>query len=475
MIDAYGSAFDQHSVDYAQTWGEDPIARLMRDEVFCSMKTGLNRPSKVLDLGCGIGLDSAWLVSQGHSVLAVDHSAGMLAQAQQRVPELSVVHARAEDALDTFEVDAFDAAILNFGGSSLDLTRLAAGLTRCIRPGGLVWVVPMPRIAPLWVMGALKRGRFGDAWRRFQSETEIDVGGVIVTTRYLTSRQIVDAMRPGFHLQIQRSLGLSIPPPGSRTGASLGAARIELERRLSSLPLLRQMGDHLLMRFQRETRPQSNRSVKQRIQRKIETRRARETGTTALRTPILELTEGCQSHCVGCSHRGPAGGESLDLDRIQALLSEARALGAEEVLLTGGEPLIRSDIVFILEAAHASGLRVTLLTNGLALKKFAAVVSRCCDTVVVSLDAVDEALYRRTRGVDGLRLVSQGIRAVRKLAPQLPIEGRCTVTHHNVDSLQQIALQALAWGMAGLSYLAADQESSAAFGRDGSVPSSFGY
>ena len=75
MIDAYGSAFDQHSVDYAQTWGEDPIARLMRDEVFCSMKTGLNRPSKVLDLGCGIGLDSAWLVSQGHSVLAVDHSA----------------------------------------------------------------------------------------------------------------------------------------------------------------------------------------------------------------------------------------------------------------------------------------------------------------------------------------------------------------------------------------------------------------
>ena len=219
---------------------------------------------------------------------------------------------------------------------------------------------------------------------------------VIVTTRYLTSRQIVDAMRPGFHLQIQRSLGLSIPPPGSRTGASLGAARIELERRLSSLPLLRQMVDHLLMRFQRETRPQSNRSVKQRIQRKIETRRARETGTIhALRTLILELTEGCQSHCVGCFSPWTSGGESPDLDRIQALLSEARLRGGGG-FAHGGEPLIRSDIVFILEAAHASGFES--LTNGLALVYSAAVVSRCCDTVVVSLDAVDEALYRRTRG-----------------------------------------------------------------------------
>ena len=138
MIDAYGPAFDQHSVDYAQTWGEDPIARLMRDEVFCSMKAGVKRPSKLLDLGCGIGLDSAWLVSQGHSVLAVDHSAGMLAQAQQRVPELTVVHARAEDALDTFEVDAFDAAILDFG------------VVNCL---DLFWLAPSVRLLILLLVG----------------------------------------------------------------------------------------------------------------------------------------------------------------------------------------------------------------------------------------------------------------------------------------------------------------------------------
>ena len=91
-----------------------------------------------------------------------------------------------------------------------------------------------------------------------------------------------------------------------------------------------------------------------------------------------------------------------------------------------------ADVDLVLEAARASGLRVVLLTNGLALKKFAEIVSRCCDTVVVSLDAVDDETYQQTRGVDGLRLVSQGIRAVRKLAPQIPIEGRCTVTHDNV-------------------------------------------
>ena len=94
MIDAYGPAFDQHSVDYAQTWGEDPVARLMREEVFSALKAGLQQPSKVLDLGCGVGIDSEWLVDQGHSVVAVDPSAGMLAQARQRVPGLDVVHAQ---------------------------------------------------------------------------------------------------------------------------------------------------------------------------------------------------------------------------------------------------------------------------------------------------------------------------------------------------------------------------------------------
>ena len=186
---------------------------------------------------------------------------------------------KAEDALDRFEVDSFDAAILDFGVvNCLDLPRLAAGLARCIRPGGLVWLVPMPRIAPLWVLGALKRGRIGEATRRFQSQTEVEVGGVSVTTRYLSSSEIVAAMSSGFCLQSQRSLGLSLPSPGSRSGASLRPARIGLERWLSGLPVLRQIGDHLLMQFQREVRPKSDRSWPQRVQRKVETRRARETG-----------------------------------------------------------------------------------------------------------------------------------------------------------------------------------------------------
>ena len=56
---------------------------------------------------------------------------------------------------------------------------------------------------------------------------------------------------------------------------------------------------------------------------------------------VLELTHGCNSRCLGCDHRGPAGGETLDALRCGALAREARSMGARQVLLTGGEPLLR--------------------------------------------------------------------------------------------------------------------------------------
>jgi ubiquinone/menaquinone biosynthesis C-methylase UbiE len=48
---------------------------------FCGL---VGRGALVLDVGCGAGRDMAWLESLGLSVVGLDHSSGMLAQARAR-------------------------------------------------------------------------------------------------------------------------------------------------------------------------------------------------------------------------------------------------------------------------------------------------------------------------------------------------------------------------------------------------------
>src|SRR5437868_5595448 len=44
----------------------------------------------ILEIGCGTGLNTRYLAEQGHSVLALDFSPGMLAQAHANVPAPNV-------------------------------------------------------------------------------------------------------------------------------------------------------------------------------------------------------------------------------------------------------------------------------------------------------------------------------------------------------------------------------------------------
>jgi len=179
MIDASEQAFDRHAARYADQWGADPVARHMRRQVHQALGMALAPHSRVLDLGCGIGLDSAWLIGQGHRVLAVDQSAEMLACARRRVPGLETAHGSLDEVLEELDGLPFDAALLDFGViNCLDLARVARGLRRWVRPGGLVVLVPMPRLAPAWILGALKHGRWAAALDRIRPQAQVRVGGI---------------------------------------------------------------------------------------------------------------------------------------------------------------------------------------------------------------------------------------------------------------------------------------------------------
>jgi MoaA/NifB/PqqE/SkfB family radical SAM enzyme len=134
------------------------------------------------------------------------------------------------------------------------------------------------------------------------------------------------------------------------------------------------------------------------------------------------------------------------------------------VLVSGGEPLVRADLFEALARFRRAGARIWLLTSGVLLERHAAAVAANVDRLTVSLDAPDRDLYRVIRGVDGLPALEAGLARVRALAPRLRVTARSTLHRLNFMELPRLVDKAKALGLDGISFLAADVDSTA-FGR----------
>ena len=246
------SAFDAHAARYAEVWGQDPVAQAQRDVVWEALEAALAPGSRVLDGGCGIGLDARWLLDHGHAVVGLDSSRGMLAEARARAPQAELRLGALDDPAVLAGLGSFDAAILDFGViNCLDPARAARVLAGALRPGAPLVVVTMPRVNPTWTLSALAHGRPRAALGRLAREVEVPVEGGWVSTRYLGAGDVARAMSPWFTLEDRAGLGFLLPPPGTRWPAARLARLARLEHRLRRLPLLRAMGDHLLLLLRR--------------------------------------------------------------------------------------------------------------------------------------------------------------------------------------------------------------------------------
>ena len=73
------SFYDEHAETYAVRPRETPADRL---EAFAEL---LPAGGKLLELGCGAGADSAWLIERGFDVVPTDGSAAMAREAEARL------------------------------------------------------------------------------------------------------------------------------------------------------------------------------------------------------------------------------------------------------------------------------------------------------------------------------------------------------------------------------------------------------
>ncbi|MGH8660353.1 MAG: GTP 3',8-cyclase MoaA [Burkholderiales bacterium] len=142
----------------------------------------------------------------------------------------------------------------------------------------------------------------------------------------------------------------------------------------------------------------------------------------ALRDLRISVTDRCNFRCVYCMPKEVFGkdyqflerGEILTFEEIARLARVFRGLGIEKIRLTGGEPLVRRNIEQLVEMlAGIPGLDLTLTTNGSFLnRKAQALKAAGLQRITISLDALDDAVFRRLNDVDfPVAKVLEGIEA----------------------------------------------------------------
>lgn len=159
----------------------------------------------------------------------------------------------------------------------------------------------------------------------------------------------------------------------------------------------------------------------------------------------ISVTDRCNLRCVYCM---PENGvewlrheEILRYEDILRIVRVFAGLGLRKIKLTGGEPLARKGL-----ASLVAGLRdiagiedVTLTTNGLLLAgQLPELLSAGLTGVNVSLDTLDEEVFRRITRREGVAQVKEAIDAC--LAAGVPTKLNCVPVAEEQDLLALAAM-----------------------------------
>ncbi|APW46433.1 GTP 3',8-cyclase MoaA [Rhodoferax antarcticus] len=151
----------------------------------------------------------------------------------------------------------------------------------------------------------------------------------------------------------------------------------------------------------------------------------------ALRDLRISVTDKCNFRCNYCMPKEIFDKDYaylphsalLSFEEITRLARQFVARGVQKIRLTGGEPLLRKHVERLVEqlaslrTPEGKSLDLTLTTNGsLLAKKARALKDAGLQRVTVSLDALDDTVFRQMNDVDfPVGDVLQGIEAARSV------------------------------------------------------------
>ncbi len=245
--------FDDRAVGYDDI-AQSALGTVLRQRVHDVVAPLVNPSSTVADLGCGTGIDAAWLATRVSAVAAFDASAEMARLTRRRCAQHANVSVSQADAATLELPDPVDLVLVNFGVVNClgELEAFGARLRDMLKPGGVAVIVTMARWCPIELgIAVATANRELLRRRRDHSVTSGEYQGLMV--RYASARDLAREFGSHFQLAHAESLGLALPPYEQRgwvqNRARLRRVLAGADRSLGALGARAGLGDHHLAVF----------------------------------------------------------------------------------------------------------------------------------------------------------------------------------------------------------------------------------
>jgi ubiquinone/menaquinone biosynthesis C-methylase UbiE len=252
-------AFDSIAADYDGPRGNNALMQRMRETAW-RMLTGTFPPgSRLLDLGCGTGIDAVYLARLGYEVVATDWSPQMVERTRVRAADAGlgdriISLQQGIQELAWLESERFDGIYSNFGPLNCvpHLPEVARSCAELLKPGGKLVCSVMGRLCPWELAYYLLRGQLARARvRGTRGVVPVPLNHQTVWTSYYTPHEFYRAFADQFALTHYRGLNLFLPPPYLVAWYERHPLLFEclgwLDNHLCALPLVRNAGDHFLV------------------------------------------------------------------------------------------------------------------------------------------------------------------------------------------------------------------------------------
>lgn len=257
-------AFDSVAADYDGPRGNNAQIQDMRREMWQSLDIEFPKSGRLIDLGCGTGLDAVRMANLGHYVTAADWSPLMVQRTRDRAERACVADRIRSIAMGAHELcrldeaGQYDGVYSNLGPLNCvpDLGEVSRECARLVKPRGALVFTVIGRICPWEIAHYARCGRWARATIRLARHmVPIGMNNHRIWTRYYGPREFYRAFAQNFTLEHFRGLCIFAPPPYLTWVHERHPVWYErlwrLDRLVSAWPLVRGIGDHFLIVMKR--------------------------------------------------------------------------------------------------------------------------------------------------------------------------------------------------------------------------------